>query len=154
MNLACLVTGDRNATPDRWWEIMCNRFDWFLDYVQQERDRVVVIHGAACGIDALADQYFRVCQGVAIERFPADWNQYGKGAGPRRNRAMLDRLLAFQQDGYRCGVMAFHDDLEHSKGTGGMVRMARAADVPVLTYTSGPQRTTARGPRKGARGEQ
>lgn len=136
-DLACLVTGDRNATPDRWWLLLCNRFDWLLNYTTPG-DRVIVLHGDARGIDSLADQYFTPLRdvGVTVERFPADWTTYGKGAGPRRNQQMLDRLLALQAEGYRAGVMAFHDSLGTSKGTGGMVRIARNASIPVLTFTS------------------
>jgi len=29
-------------------------------------------------------------KGLKLERFPADWQRYGKAAGPRRNQHMLD----------------------------------------------------------------
>jgi hypothetical protein len=61
--------------------------------------------------------------GLPVESFPADWEQYGRAAGPIRNQQMLEA----KPD----RVFAFHEDLEHSKGTGDMVRRARKAGVPV-----------------------
>ncbi|KKK86431.1 hypothetical protein LCGC14_2763330, partial [marine sediment metagenome] len=49
----------------------------------------VVIHGAARGADSLADLYARQ-NGLETEVYPADWDKYGKGAGPVRNKQMLD----------------------------------------------------------------
>lgn len=46
----------------------------------------VLIHGAAPGADTLAEQNWV----GAVERFPADWNRYGKRAGYLRNQAMID----------------------------------------------------------------
>jgi len=61
----------------------------------------VVIHGAARGADRLADE-IALGWGWTPERHPvtpADWDQFGKAAGHRRNRLMVelgaDVLLAF-----------------------------------------------------------
>lgn len=58
-----------------------------------------VIHGAARGADALADEWARA-RGVPVERFPADWTRHERAAGPLRNARMLtegrpDRIVAF-----------------------------------------------------------
>lgn len=49
-----------------------------------------VIHGGSNGADTLAGQWARM-RGVHAEVFPANWAQYGRTAGPRRNSEMLER---------------------------------------------------------------
>lgn len=60
--------------------------------------------------------------------FPAKWKEFGRAAGPIRNQQMLD-------EGKPELVLAFHDDLENSKGTKDMVGRAMKADLPVILYT-------------------
>lgn len=84
----------------------------------------VVIHGAAPGADSLAGACARTA-GLTVEEYPADWKQYGRGAGLVRNRQMLT-------DGKPDIVYAFPDcPLPKSKGTRNMVEQAIAAGVPV-----------------------
>lgn len=85
-----------------------------------------VIHGAARGADSLADQAAR-SYGYNVIRVPAEWDRYGKRAGPIRNQKMLDD---FKPD----IVIAFHEDLTKSKGTIDMVRRAIRAGLTVYTY--------------------
>jgi len=82
----------------------------------------VVVDGAARGADSLGHAA-ALELGLQTERFPANWTRYGRGAGPIRNQQMLDGGLDL--------VMAFHDDLAHSKGTAHMVRIARKAGIAV-----------------------
>ncbi len=57
-----------------------------------------IIHGTAKGVDSQADFYARQL-GLSVQRFPANWDQYGKRAGFLRNVQMLeeqpDLVLAF-----------------------------------------------------------
>lgn len=48
----------------------------------------LVIHGASKGADALASEWAKK-RGIEQAVFPADWEAYGKFAGPRRNGEML-----------------------------------------------------------------
>ena len=83
----------------------------------------VVIEGEAPGADTLvrqaADQL-----GIPVLPFPADWDRYGRGAGPRRNQQMLDEMKPDL-------VLAFSEDLNSSRGTADMVARARRAGLPV-----------------------
>lgn len=88
---------------------------------------VVVIHGAARGADSIADRVARRL-GYRVESYPAEWERYGKAAGPIRNRRML-------VEGRPDVVIAFHDDLAASTGTADMVTIARRAAV--LAYVIG-----------------
>lgn len=66
----------------------------------------VIVHGhCPRGADAHADRAATEL-GLPVERYPADWDRYGKSAGHRRNAEMLDTVsptngyvIAFQRDG-------------------------------------------------------
>ncbi|MEM6533815.1 MAG: DUF2493 domain-containing protein [Myxococcota bacterium] len=53
----------------------------------------VVLSGCARGVDKLGEDWARE-NNVRIERWPAEWNRYGKMAGPRRNGQMADHSNA------------------------------------------------------------
>lgn len=78
-----------------------------------------IIHGAAPGADTLADRWAEH-MAIGRHRFPAQWEMYGKAAGPIRNQAMLDK-------GRPHLVVAFPG----GHGTSDMVRRAREAGLEV-----------------------
>lgn len=80
-----------------------------------------IIHGAARGADTLAGRYGEEI-GIPVRSFPADWNQYGKRAGPIRNGEMLKR-------GTPDLVIAFRGP--NSRGTQNMINQAEKAGIPV-----------------------
>lgn len=95
---------------------------------------VTVVHGGARGADSLAERAARSF-GMKTERHPADWNADGKGAGFKRNAAMValgaDLVLAFYKQG------------AGNKGTDHCTKLAEKAGIPVrrITDTSpGPGR--------------
>ena len=106
-----LVTGDRNWTSEE-------RIRYALSKLENSyNEDFTLIHGAARGADTIAETVAKSL-GWTIERYPADWQKYGRAAGPVRNKQML-------VEGKPDVVLAFHDDFEHSKGTDHMVRLAR-----------------------------
>ena len=48
-----------------------------------------VICGGAEGVDTEGD-YYASHMALSVKYFPADWNEHGKAAGPRRNKEMAD----------------------------------------------------------------
>jgi hypothetical protein len=86
----------------------------------------IIIQGGASGADAIA-AHVATCQGKEVITFKADWKTHGKAAGPIRNQQMLD-------EGKPDLVIAFHEDIESSRGTKDMVRRSREAGLPVLLY--------------------
>ncbi len=83
----------------------------------------VIIHGCAKGADTLCgDEAKRL--GWDVLEFPADWQKYGRAAGPIRNKQMLD-------EGKPGLVIAFSYDLSKSKGTANMVEQATKRGIPV-----------------------
>lgn len=81
---------------------------------------VSIATGGALGADAIAASWARRC-GVMHVEFPADWDTYGKAAGPIRNRQMLREFKPRL-------VVAFPG----GDGTADMVGAAREAGVPVV----------------------
>lgn len=79
-----------------------------------------LILGGADGVDRFAEDW-AVVHWVAHTVYKADWDKYGHGAGPIRNKQMLD-------EGKPELVIAFPG----GRGTANMVRQARAAAVAVL----------------------
>ena len=52
-------------------------------------DITEVVSGCARGVDQAGEAWARK-HNVPVQRFPARWSVYGKGAGPIRNAAMAD----------------------------------------------------------------
>ena len=86
----------------------------------------IIVHGACQGADAIADVIAKEL-GMKTEPHPAEWERYGRAAGPIRNEEMLHA-------GARM-VIAFHNGLMQSKGTKNMVKLARNANVHVKYVT-------------------
>ena len=84
---------------------------------EQHVDRIV--HGGATGADVLAQKWARL-RGKPVMAYPANWSEFGKAAGPLRNRDML----RIERPGL---VVAFPG----GAGTADMVRAARQAGVAV-----------------------
>jgi hypothetical protein len=110
VSLRVLVCGDRNWSDA---ETIRRR----LERLPQD---TVVVHGGARGADTLAG-YTADGLGMVVGVFRAEWPRYGRAAGPLRNRAMLDTHPDL--------VLAFHDNLDNSKGTKDCVTEARRRGV-------------------------
>lgn len=78
-----------------------------------------IISGHAKGADSLAERYAEENH-VPCEVFPADWDTYGKKAGPIRNYQML-------KEGRPDQVVAFL--APDSRGTKHMIEIAQKAGV-------------------------
>lgn len=119
-----LVCGDRDWTD----------YDLVLRTLQALRPSLIIEGGQGEIIDTPFRFYIRgadscaryaamLVSGRSSMRFDADWKRLGKAAGPIRNQRMID-------EGKPDLVVAFHDDLERSKGTKDMLKRAKAAGVP------------------------
>lgn len=85
-----------------------------------------VVSGAARGVDRLGEQWAER-EGIAVKRFPADWEAYGKSAGFIRNRQMGD---------YADALIAIWDG--KSKGTKGMIDYAMKRGLRVFVWEVSP----------------
>ena len=88
----------------------------------------IIVTGCCRGADALGEHYAKE-HGIPVKRFPADWLQYGKAAGPIRNREMAE--YASEGEGV---LVAFWDG--KSRGTKNMIDMAfkYGLDVHVIMW--------------------
>lgn len=88
---------------------------------KRQSHSIVIISGTARGADTLGEQYAHE-RGYALRRFPADWQQYGKAAGPIRNRQMAENAD---------GLICFWNG--HSPGARNMIRTANRKGLQVRT---------------------
>lgn len=111
--LRILITGSRHYSDrDKIGLVFRNLMKRF------KNDEYILISGNARGADKLGEEAAEEL-GWTVERYPADWNRYGKRAGGIRNQAMVDSgadlCLAFPTEG--------------SIGTWDCVRRAKKADI-------------------------
>ena len=107
--------------------LVCGSRDWtdeglIAQWLGELPPNTTVLHGDCRGADRIAAKVAKRL-GLKVRAFPADWERHGKAAGPLRNRAMLDEGPAL--------VLAFHEDLERSKGTRDCVEEARRRGITV-----------------------
>lgn len=95
----------------------------WLDETLDALDMLCMAQGGATGADALARRWAR-WRGVWCVPYEADWNRYGKAAGPIRNERML---ADFRPD----LVVAFPG----GRGTAHMVDIASRAGVRVMVVS-------------------
>lgn len=90
-------------------------------------DITEVVSGTARGVDRLGERWARE-HDLPVEEFPADWERYGRRAGPRRNSRMAvcaDALVAVW-DG-------------ESRGTKNMIDHAKHYGLEVFIYRTDEQ---------------
>lgn len=79
-----------------------------------------IISGGAPGTDKMAKQY-AIRYAYIYTEFPADWETYGKSAGPRRNKQIVD---------YADMVVAFWDG--KSPGTKSTIEFAKKVNKELI----------------------
>ena len=80
-----------------------------------------IVCGCARGVDKLGEQ-LAIKMGIPVKHFPANWDQYGRAAGPIRNEAMghyCDAAVIVRKDGVS------------SKGSTSMLRVMKTLNKPV-----------------------
>lgn len=60
-----------------------------LDKFRKENMITEVVSGGQSGADELGERWGRL-KHLQVKRFPANWQKYGKAAGPIRNKAMAE----------------------------------------------------------------
>jgi hypothetical protein len=93
----------------------------FLTELLLKHPDMVVIQGEARGADKLAKNWAEFMN-VPVVSFPADWDRYGRNAGPVRNLQMI-------QEGRPDLVVAF----KGGAGTRNMIKQATLYEIEVIT---------------------
>lgn len=97
-----LITGDRKYNNEELIkETLKNLYE----------SDAIFIHGGATGADTLGAK-IATTLGYKVVICKAEWDKYGRAAGPIRNLKMI-QLLEPTHD----IIIAFHEDLKNSKGT-------------------------------------
>lgn len=81
-----------------------------------------IISGGARGVDSLGEWYGQ-CFGIPVYVMPAEWDKYGKAAGPIRNEQMAKEADA---------LIAVWDG--KSQGTRHMIRCAKEEGLEVFVW--------------------
>jgi len=103
-----LICGDRNWSDGNAIREVIKSFN-----------PTIIIEGEAKGADTLA-RLSANAMGIETLKFPADWQKYGRAAGPIRNSQML-------KEGNPDVVVGFHYKIDESKGTRDMLTRAKRA---------------------------
>ena len=107
--------------------VVCGSRKWLkIDIIEKRLSKLppnaIIIQGGCGGADLLTR---RIALDLGLEsvEFPAAWKKFGKAAGPIRNIKMLNCNPSL--------VIAFHDDIDKSKGTKHTVSEARSRGIKV-----------------------
>ena len=101
-----------------------------LNSILPKYKNIVIVSGHGGGAD-LAGEEYAIRRGLFLETFPAEWDKYGRAAGPIRNSKMLEyasRELPV--------VVAFWDGI--SRGT--KYTIEKAKEMGIQTYVYGVER--------------
>lgn len=121
MKYRLLVTGSRNLSPREAAYVTSILAPLYVR-LSARYDYVTLVHGGCpTGVDDLADRLGIVDE---IERYPADWDRHGKGAGIIRNSQMV-KLGA-----HKC--VAF--PAKNSPGTWDCLTKAAKAGIQTVIY--------------------
>ena len=96
-------------------------------FSKQDIEKIEIVSGhCPSGADMLGEKFAKINH-LQLSLFPADWNKYGKAAGPIRNEKMAQ--YASQDNGV---LMAFWDGKSH--GTKNMIALAKQYHLEVHVF--------------------
>ena len=115
-----IVAGSREFTD---YEKLRTTLDRLLS--RYEISEIEIVSGGARGADTLGERYAEE-KGCPVHVFPADWEQFGKAAGYRRNVQMAE---------YADACVAFWDG--KSRGTKHMIDISKRYDLDLRVINIG-----------------
>ena len=118
-----LIAGTRSYDD---YDEFCRIADSMLSKIKTIYN-IEIVQGGANGADKFAEIYANN-HGYACKLFKADWDNYGKSAGYRRNSDMHNYIKQFEHRGCLC----FWDG--KSKGTQHNFKLANDNNTPLRIY--------------------
>lgn len=91
----------------------------FIKQLNLDKRNITIISGGAKGVDSIAIDFAKYYS-LPYQIFPADWNTYGKSAGPIRNTEMAKNAQV---------LIAFYNG---SKGTTNMINTAKKNGLKIF----------------------
>ena len=132
MTYRVIIAGGRDF--DDYYLLEDNLMEWLMElyvFYHDKSDYVDLefISGKAKGADTLGEK-FASKNNCKIKEFPADWNTYGKAAGPIRN----EEMAKYASEGDKGVLFAFWDG--KSRGTKSMIDLASryGLEIHVINY--------------------
>ncbi len=119
MKKRVVIAGSRNYTD-------YNNAKFFIDKILaplKSSHDIIILSGCCRGADKIGEQYAAE-NGYIVEKYPADWARYKRGAGLMRNREMIDKCDI---------VICFWD--EKSSGTKYLIDYAKAKERTIAIET-------------------
>lgn len=113
-----IIAGSRTFND---YELVRKTMSALFDNISPSQMEIISGH-CPSGADRLGEM-FAERNGIRLTLFPADWNKYGKTAGPIRNKQMAEYVSS---DGY---LVAFWDG--KSRGTKNMIEEAHRVGATV-----------------------
>ena len=114
-----IIAGSRDFNNYRLLKEKC-------DKILQNKSNIEIVSGTSRGADLLGEKYAKE-NNYIINRFPANWNHYGKSAGYLRNKQMAE---------YGDALICFWDG--KSRGTLHMINLAQEYNlqIRIIKYDS------------------
>ena len=98
------------------YELLETTLDEYLTHYKVNE----IVSGTCSGADILGEKYAKL-HNIPVKQFPANWNLYGKSAGPIRNKQMAE---------YADACIVFWDG--KSKGTLSMINLAKEYNLDLM----------------------
>lgn len=117
--MRCIIAGSREGFTVGDVERAVDQSGW-------REEITTVLSGCQRGVDAHGEEWARANDKLLLF-YPANWNLYGKSAGPRRNAQMAEEADA---------LIALWDGV--SPGTQSMIAIARQRGLQVFVYQKEP----------------
>lgn len=108
---------------------MLNTLDELGIHLINTIDPIEIISGHAPGADTLGEKFAKY-YGYPLKIFPADWDTYGRAAGPIRN----EQMAKYAAEADRGMLIAF--PIGSSKGTRNMIKLAKQYGLEIEVIES------------------
>lgn len=116
-----IIAGSRKFND---YSKMLNKLDELGTHLLATMDDIEIVSGHASGADTLGEKFAKAYN-YPLKIFPADWNTYGKAAGPIRN----EQMAKYAAEADRGILVAF--PIGESKGTRNMIKLAKQYGLEV-----------------------